>query len=141
MSFFRRLLYALGFYAHPPGDAVGRPERHFELEETLQATLQDLADREHRDVEEVAFDLLQRAVDERQAAAISLERWEQLTPRQQEIAALICLGYTNHRIASRLKISIETVKTHTRNLLRRFGARTKAELRRALSQWDFSDWD
>ena len=140
MSFFRRLLYALGLYTHPPGDTVGRAGRHYELDEALQASLQDLADREQRDVEEVAFDLLQQAVDERQAAVASLERWQQLTPRQQEIAALICLGYTNHRIAARLKISPETVKTHTRNLLVRFGARTKAELRRILVHWDFSGW-
>ncbi len=140
MSFFRRLLYALGFYTHPPGDAVDRTERHFELDDTLQASLQDLADREHREVEEMAFDLLQQAVDERQAAAVSLQSWQRLTPRQHEIAALICLGYTNQRIASRLKISPETVKTHIRNLLNRFGARTKADLRRILAHWDFSGW-
>ncbi len=140
MSLFRRLLYALGLYAPPPGEAVAPAERHFALDESLQVSLQSLADREHRTVEEVAYDLLQQAVDERQAAAASLERWQRLTPRQQEIAAMICLGYSNQHIADRLKLSPETVKTHTRNLLLRFGARTKADLRRMLAHWDFDGW-
>ena len=140
MFLLKRLLAALGFYVDSPGEVTNRARRRFELDSDLRASLQNLAEREHRPVEEVAFDLLQQAVDERQAAAASLELWQQLTPRQQEIAALICLGYTNQRIAARLKISPETVKSHIRNLLNRVGARTKADLRRILANWDFSGW-
>ncbi len=140
MFFLRRLLATLGITIDSPGDVTNRARRRFELDRELQASLKNLAEREQRSVEEVAYDLLQQAVDERQAAAASLELWQQLTPRQQEIAALICLGYTNQRIASRLKISPEAVKSHIRNLLIKVGARTKADLRRILAHWDFSGW-
>ena len=138
MSLFKRLLYALGFNIHLPSDDADRSERRFDV--TLRASLQDLAAREHRPVEDVAFDLLQQAVDERQAAVAGLEIWQHLSPRQQEIVALTCLGYTNQQIASHLQISPETVKTHIRNVQKRFGARTKTDLRRILAHWDFSAW-
>jgi DNA-binding CsgD family transcriptional regulator len=57
------------------------------------------------------------------------------------VTALTCLGYTNRQIAARLVLSPETVKTHLRNVLRKFDLPTKAELRRALADWDFGDWD
>ncbi len=57
------------------------------------------------------------------------------------MAALLCLNYTNRQVAARLGLSPETVKTHTRNLLAKFQLRTRAELRRALADWDFSAWE
>jgi len=56
------------------------------------------------------------------------------------VAALICLNYTNRQIASHFVISTETAKTHVANALRKFGLHSKAELRRALADWDFSAW-
>ena len=77
----------------------------------------------------------------RRRAEISLSRWRMLSPREQQVAALICLNYTGRQIAARLKISPETVKTHTRNLLNKFGLRTRTELRQVLADWDFSAWE
>jgi DNA-binding CsgD family transcriptional regulator len=88
----------------------------------------------------VARDLLKTALVDRQVAENNLARWEGLTPRQQQVAALACLNFTNRQIAARLGISPQTVKAHMRNLLHRFDLHSKAELRQALSDWDFSEW-
>ena len=69
-----------------------------------------------------------------------MDRWQQLTPREQQVAALVCLNYTNHQIAARLSISPDTVKLHVHNLLAKFDLHRKADLRVALSDLDFSVW-
>jgi len=68
-------------------------------------------------------------------------RWERLTPRERQVAALICTqnggkGYTNPQIASHLGISRETVKIHVRNILYKFDLHSKVDLRRMLTGWD-----
>ena len=68
------------------------------------------------------------------------KRWQTLTPREQQVAALVCLNHTSRQIAALLVISPETVKTHVGNLLRKFGLPTRQELRQALAGWDFSEW-
>jgi DNA-binding CsgD family transcriptional regulator len=90
--------------------------------------------------QEVAQDLLKTALVERQVAEAYLERWGALTLRQQQVAALACLNFTNRQIAARLGISPQTVKSHLYNLLHRFELNSKSELRQALSDWDFSQW-
>jgi DNA-binding NarL/FixJ family response regulator len=155
MSWLRILLENLGLIDQPPPVKGRRPPSRaprryrseaayqayqVEVDPNLHAWLQELAEQEQIPVDEVASDLLQKALQERQSALASLQSWRGLSPRQQEVAALICLGYTNQQIATRLHISAETVKTHTRNLLQRFGMRTKLELRQVLSDWDFSAW-
>ncbi len=64
--------------------------------------------------------------------------WRTLTPRQQEVAALICGGYTNREIAQRLNISVSTVKTHIRSILPKFGLNSKDQLQQYFEGWDFS---
>jgi DNA-binding CsgD family transcriptional regulator len=91
-------------------------------------------------LQEAAQDLLESALVDRQVAETHLERWRALTPRQQQVAALTCLNFTNRQIAARLQISPQTVKAHMRNLLHRFDLHSKAELRQALADWDFSEW-
>jgi len=46
--------------------------------------------------------------------------WQSLSPREQEVTALVCLGYTNGEIASKLKVSPTTIKSHVRNILPNF---------------------
>lgn len=48
-----------------------------------------------------------------------------LTPREREIAELICQGLRNYRIASVLCIRPGTVKTHTRNIYRKVRVKSK----------------
>jgi len=95
------------------------------------------ADASHK---EIAQDLLKTALADRQVAEAHLEHWHALTDRQQQVAALACLNFTNRQIAAQLGISPQTVKAHMRNLLHRFNLHSKAELHQALSDWDFSEW-
>jgi DNA-binding NarL/FixJ family response regulator len=133
MSLLERLLRALGYV---------RSERlSFQLDQALARSLQELSEQEQRPPEAVAADLLSFALEQRQAADENLARWRSLTPREQQVAALACLDYTNRQIAARLVISPETVKTHVRNLLRKFELGSKVELRQALAEWDFSAWE
>ncbi|MCM6764537.1 helix-turn-helix transcriptional regulator, partial [Rathayibacter sp. ZW T2_19] len=51
-----------------------------------------------------------------------------LSAREREVLHLITLGASNHRIADDLGISENTAKFHVSNLLRKAGARNRAEL-------------
>jgi DNA-binding NarL/FixJ family response regulator len=135
MIFLKRLFYRFFRPERPPP-----LERGFAIDTQLQASLEDLAKRERRPLAAVANDLLQQALGERAAAEARLLPWWELTPRQQEVAALVCLGYTNQEIAVRLSISTETVKSHVRAVLQHFEVHSKVELRRRLAGWDFSAW-
>src|SRR5512139_3689813 len=107
--------------------------------QTIQS-LNALARRERRSEKELAVELLLAALVQRGAADEYFRLWESLSPREQQVTALVCLGYTNAQIASRLVLSQETVKTHVRNVLYKFNLRSKPALRRALAEWDFSAW-
>ena len=61
-------------------------------------------------------DELRRVADASESRAPQLAK---LTPRQREIAALIGNGASNRQIASQLRISDKTVKTHVTGILRR----------------------
>jgi len=51
----------------------------------------------------------------------------QLSPRQREVIELVAEGLTSTRIAERLGVSPETVRTHLRNARLKLGASTKAQ--------------
>ena len=50
-----------------------------------------------------------------------------LTPREQDVLALIAEGLTNKAIAQQLEISEFTVKFHVNAILRKFGAQSRTE--------------
>ena len=50
-----------------------------------------------------------------------------LTPRELEVLAALAEGLTNKAVASRLDISLHTVKFHVESLFRKLGARTRTE--------------
>ena len=54
-----------------------------------------------------------------------LQRRYDLTPRELEIADLVCRGLRNGSIADSLKIRPGTVKTHVRNIYRKVKVRSK----------------
>ena len=111
------------------------------LDQPTLNELQNLAEQENRPKEAVAADLLAFALVQRGAAENKLRRWQELSPREREVTALLCLYYTNSQIAKRLSISTPTVKTHVRNVLRKFGLSRRSDLRLVLAEWDFSAWD
>jgi DNA-binding CsgD family transcriptional regulator len=111
------------------------------LDQPTLYELQNLAAQENRPKEVVAADLLAFALVQRGAAETKLRLWQELSPREREVTALVCLDYTNSQIATRLALSTPTVKTHVRNVLRKFGLSRRSDLRLVLAEWDFSAWD
>jgi len=51
-----------------------------------------------------------------------------LTPRERQIAELICQGLRNGNIAKNLRIMPGTVKTHTRNIYRKVHVKSKISM-------------
>ena len=114
--------------------------RRFTLDGQLVTYLQELAEDEQRPAAEVAGELLVRGAAQRDQANEAYQCWLSLSHREQEVAALICLGYTNRHIGKRLVISEQTAKAHVRNILYKFDLHSKEELRMLLANWNFSSW-
>ena len=55
---------------------------------------------------------------------------DELTPREQEVLALLARGYTYREIGSRLFISVKTVESHASNVLRKLQLSNRNELTR-----------
>lgn len=53
---------------------------------------------------------------------------ETLSPREAEVLGLLALGHTNREVAELLYISVRTAETHRASILRKLGARSRAEL-------------
>ncbi len=117
------------------------PPRTFALDADLHTKLVTLARRENRSARDVQADLIESGLAQLDLQNDLVEHWQSLSSREQQVAALTCLGYTNRQISARLYITVETVKTHLRNLLVKFRLHGKAELKKALQKWDFSEWD
>ena len=115
--------------------------RLFALDEHLHSALEDLAEQEKRPAEDLQADLLATAMAHRHANGDLWKRWQLLSPREQQVGALACLGYTNRQMAARLGVAEATVKTHIKNMLLKFDLHGKVELRMMLGEWDFSEWE
>ena len=133
MAFWRKVREWLGLEL-PPGT------RTFTLEDDVLHGLERLSQREHQAPEKLANRLLSQALWEQQAGRV-LERWYLLTRREQEVAALICLGYTTQKIADRLMVSNGTIKGYAHRILEKFDVHSRDELRDLLAHWDFSEWN
>ena len=83
--------------------------RYFELDESLHAMLVALAEREQRPAQEVQADLLRTALAQQQRHGELYNRWQVLSPREQEVTALACRGYTNRQMAARLGVPLFTL--------------------------------
>jgi DNA-binding NarL/FixJ family response regulator len=119
----------------------GEHRHSFALEAELHTALLEQALREQRQPEELVAELLSSALARRQGHDVLRERWQSLSPREQDVCAYACLGCTNRQIAARMGISEETVKTHMQNALVKFHLHGKSQLRMVLEQWDFSAWE
>ena len=53
---------------------------------------------------------------------------ELLTPREANVLEHLQAGRSNAEIALALSVSVETVRTHRRNIYRKLGVRTRREL-------------
>ena len=110
-----------------------------EYEDLLQR-VESLAERDKRTPDEVIFSLISQALESQRGADRAHQHWEALSPREKQVAALVCADLTGRQAAARLVVSPETVKTHMRHILRKFGLRSGRELRALLDGWDLSEW-
>jgi len=105
----------------------------------ILAMLSELAHEHGISKEDLAMEILgKEIVKQYHSTNTNILNWESLSERQQQVAALACLGKTNAEIAERLAISLETVKTHMKQILRKFKVRGRHQLRYILRKWDFS---
>jgi DNA-binding NarL/FixJ family response regulator len=115
----------LRWRAPPPSRAQQRPEPS---EDDLLAPLRRLAQDQGRSLDEVTYDLLAHSLAQQPHTPPSERLWMALTPREQDVAALIYAGYNNTHVASLLDLSVETVRSHVRHILYKGDLHSKIEL-------------
>ena len=118
---------------------VKRP-RVFLKDEELIATIKHVAKQERRSEEEIVAEFTKAGLNQFLTQNELENRWASLSQREQQVAALICLGHRNYEIANILSIAPETVKTHLQRIFDKFQLRSSKELRLALRDWNFQDW-
>jgi len=133
MSIWHKLLAMIGLRP------ISAP-RKYQVSESMHVTLTTLSQHEGRPEDELIQDLLAAGLTQYYSFVELWHKWEALSPRERDVAALVCLGYTNKEIGVQLSISPETVKTHLRNVLVKFGLQNRTELRLSMKTWDFSAW-
>lgn len=135
MFLFERILAAIRAWVWR------RRQPNFDLDMDTTQALRRIARREQRSPAELANRIVEDTLRAQGNIEASWACWERLTPRQQQVTALICLGYTSREIAARLSISPQTVKTHVEHIFEKFGVSDRVALRLNLAAWDFRDWD
>ncbi|HSL31190.1 MAG TPA: LuxR C-terminal-related transcriptional regulator [Anaerolineales bacterium] len=137
MSVLRKIIeYILGIV-----QGSGESESRVYLrDEELITAIKDVAKQQSRREEEVIADFTKAGLNQFLSQNEMENRWAALTHREQQVVALICLGYRNHEIAQTLVIAPETVKTHLQRIFDKFNLRSRKELRLALKDWEFREW-
>lgn len=109
-------------------------------DEELIAVIKDVARQQERPEAEVIADFTKAGLNQFMSQNEMEQRWSSLSHREQQVVALICLGYRNYEIAQTLVVGPETVKTHLQRIFDKFDLRSTKELRLALKNWDFREW-
>ncbi len=111
--------------------------RTFQISEDIQKTLVTLSQHEGRPEDEIITELLAAGLTQYYSTDELYQKWESLTPREKEVTALVCLGYTNRQAAAKMSIASETVKYHVHNVFEKFGVKSRTQLQQLLSNWDW----
>ena len=135
MSLLKRLIYYL-LQKKPEAEET----RVFLQDEELIAVIKDVAEQQGRAEEDLIADFTKVGLNQFLTQNEMETRWSSLSHREQQVVALICLGYRNYEIAEILTIAPETVKTHLQRAFDKFNLRSSKELRLALKNWDFREW-
>jgi DNA-binding CsgD family transcriptional regulator len=112
----------------------------YEVDANLYAEVVELAEEEQITPDEMASELVRTELAKRRRNAELWQRWQTLTPNEQNVIAFSCLGYTNRQIAAKMGISHETVKWYVRKLLVKLSFNSKYEFKVQFRGWDFSKW-
>lgn len=115
-------------------------KRIFAVDVGAYENLRRVARQQQRSPEEVASRLFEHIAQEQDDQSWSTQCWQQLSPRQQQVAAYVCRGDTTRQIAAHLNISETTVKSHVEIILRKFGIHSRIALRQLLAPWDLSSY-
>ena len=75
---------------------------------------------------------------ERSETAALVQRYEQLTPRERQVMALVVAGLLNKQIAGELATSERTIKFHRAHIMDKMAAESLAELVRMAGQLDLA---
>lgn len=116
------------------------PEQIIRLDADLYLMLADLATAQDKSIPDLVAGILYDAVRNSREQDHADLVWHTLTLREKQITALTCLGLTNGEIGRHLAISINTVRSHVRNILDKYRVASKTDLRLALIDWDFRAW-
>ncbi len=81
-----------------------------------------------------AIDVDQRRREEGRQKTDLAEHLERLTPREYEVARLVCKGHSNKGIANELGLSPKTVEVHRGRVMAKMDANSTAELVQMLIQ-------
>ena len=117
----------------------GKKPRIYLHDEQLVVHVRKIAGEQKRLEQEVYRDIMQagmKAVEEQDRHTAI---WDSLSQREQQVAALTCLGYRSYEIADMLGVSYDTVRSHSKHIYAKFGL-NRQKLRIALRGWDFHDW-
>lgn len=114
--------------------------RVFLQDEELIAVIKDVARQQKRPEEEIVADFTKVGINQFLTQHELEDRWSSLSHREQQVVALVCLGYRNYEIAEALVIAPDTVKSHLQRIFNKFDLHSSRELRVALKNWDFLEW-
>jgi len=120
--------------------AIFLPDHFIELSDDQVFKLAHMADEMNASVRVVGSQLLDYALEQHYMRSEIIDKWENLSPRQQEVTALICLGFKTLQIAAKLNISSETVKSHRKSIFRLLGVESKKQLLEEFKGWNFREW-
>jgi DNA-binding CsgD family transcriptional regulator len=114
--------------------------RTYEIAEPLQVSLTTIAKHEGRPEHDLLPDILAAGLTEYVTNDRLWQKWESLTPREQEATALVCLGFTNGQMAFRMGNTEAGVKFHLRNVYSKLEVKNRNKLRQIFAGWDFSEF-
>jgi len=80
------------------------------------------------DAVQVGLDRDRARRESNKASAGLMSAYQTLTPREQQVIALVTSGLMNKQIAAEIGVSEITVKVHRGNVMRKMGARSLADL-------------
>lgn len=114
---------------------------HVEISDNLKVTLSTIAKDEGRPESELIPELLNAGLTQYTSSERLWNKWQTLSPREKDVVAFVCLGYTNQEIALRMNISPNTVKDRLSSVFRKFNIHKRNDLRMLFSLWGFGEWE
>jgi DNA-binding CsgD family transcriptional regulator len=139
-NWLRRIFHRKG--KAPPRVSMETYEQTIDIQQqAITNLIHIIAEHEQRSHQDVENEMLLRAVEEYAHLEEKWAKWNSLSRREQQATALSCLGYPNEYIAQKLLISPNTVKTHIRNVQRKFDVQNKEQMRELFKGWDFRAFD